>query len=257
MRHCYDAPEHNPPMESESPKVGDALVPLHKVEASVSLLKDAIVRFKRVVYSSSMGVEAMVLTDLIHVSALPIDIFTVDTGRMPEATLALIERVERRYQKSIRVVYPEAQAVQNFVADHGINGFYRGLEQRQRCCYVRKVEPFRRAVAGYGAWVTGVRHEQSELRAETLAVERDHRYGLYKVSPLLNWTQKEIWAYVRAHDLPYNPMHDHGYPSIGCAPCTRPVEPGESERAGRWSWESPGSRECGLQPRPPDSLSDL
>jgi phosphoadenosine phosphosulfate reductase len=232
-------------------------VPVDKVAASVALLWDAVSRFKRVVYSSSLGVEAMVLSDLIYTNNLPIDTFTVDTGRLPEATLALIERLERRYQKVIRVVYPEAQAVQNFVADHGINGFYQGLEQRQRCCYVRKVEPFRRAIAGYGAWVTGVRHEQSELRAGALAIERDQRYGIYKVSPLLDWTQKEIWAYVRAHDLPYNPMHDHGYPSIGCAPCTRPVEPGESDRAGRWWWESPESRECGLQPKPPDSLSDL
>lgn len=245
-------------MKQESASKGADPVPVDKVAASVSLLRDSISRFGRVVYSSSLGAEAVMLTDLIYTNDLPIDIFTVDTGRLPEATIELIERTERRYGRSIRVVYPESQALQNYVADNGINGFYRGLEQRQRCCYVRKVEPFRRAIAGYSAWVTGVRHEQSETRAGTTAIEMDHRYGIFMISPLLNWTKKEIWAYVRAHDLPYNPMHDHGYPSIGCAPCTRAIEPGESERAGRWWWESSESRECGLQPpKPPGSLSDL
>lgn len=244
-------------MKHESPSLVGS-VPVDKVAASVLLLRDSIARFGRVVYSSSLGVEAMVLTDLIYTNELPIDIFTVDTGRLPEATLELIDRLERRYQRSIRVVYPEAQALQNYVADNGINGFHRGLEQRQRCCYVRKVEPFRRAVAGYNAWVTGVRHEQSGARADTMEVEMDHRYGMYMIRPLLRWTQEEIWAYVRVQELPYNPMHDHGYPSIGCAPCTRAIEPGESDRSGRWWWESPESRECGLQPRkPPGSLSDL
>ena len=229
-----------------------------KIAASVSLLREAVTRFKRVVYASSLGPEAAVLTDLICVNALPIDIFTVDTGRLPEPTLELIERTERKYQRTIRVVYPEAQALQNYVADHGINGFFRGLEQRQRCCHIRKVEPFRRAIAGYGAWVTGMRHEQSEARAVAVAVERDDRHGIYKIGPLLSWTRKEIWAYVRTRELPYNPMHDHGYPSIGCTPCTRAVEPGQDDRAGRWWWEAPESRECGLLARKPqNSLSDL
>jgi phosphoadenosine phosphosulfate reductase len=245
-------------MEYESSSVVGHPLAVAKVAASVSLLRDSITRFGRIVYSSSLGVEGMVLTDLIYANDLPIDIFTVDTGRLPEATLELIARMERRYRRSIRVVYPEAQALQNYVADNGINGFHRGLEQRQHCCFVRKVEPFRRAVAGYGAWVTGVRHGQSEARAGTADIEMDHRYGMYMISPLLKWTQKDIWAYVRAHDVPYNPMHDHGYPSIGCAPCTRAIEPGESDRAGRWWWESAESRECGLQPRRlPGSLSDL
>src|ERR1700722_8998565 len=161
-------------MQDDSSVVTTAIDPkgaVDKPAASISLLREAVTRFNRVVYASSLGPEAAVLTDLICVNALPIDIFTVDTGRLPEPTLELIERVERKYRRSIRVVYPEAQALQNYVADNGINGFHRGLEQRQRCCYVRKVEPFRRTIAGYNAWVTGVRHEQSEARAGTMDIE--------------------------------------------------------------------------------------
>jgi phosphoadenosine phosphosulfate reductase len=232
--------------------------PSDKAAASVTLLREALARFGRVIYSSSLGVEAVVLTDLICANELPVDIFTVDTGRLPESTLELLERLSRRYKRRIRVMYPDAQALQNYVADHGINGFYNSLELRQRCCHIRKVEPFRRAVAGYGAWVTGVRHEQSESRATSRAIDMDSRYGIYKVSPLLPWTISEVWAYVRTYQLPYNPLHDFGYPSIGCEPCTRAIEPGQDERAGRWWWESADSRECGLQPRtPPGTLSDL
>jgi len=229
-----------------------------KVRASVQLLQDAVRDYGRVVYASSLGSEAVVMTDLIFTHAPQIDVFTVDTGRLPEATLDLLERVERRYKRRIRVVFPEAQRVQNFVADHGINGFYKGLTQRQACCNIRKVEPFQRAIVGYNAWVTGVRHEQSEERALTQAIQFDARYRVQKVNPLLPWTHEDIWAYIRAGNLPYNPMHDAGYPSIGCSPCTRAVEPGEDHRAGRWWWENPESRECGLQPRQlPGSISDL
>jgi phosphoadenosine phosphosulfate reductase len=236
----------------------DTAFPAEKVAASVSLLREAVARFGRVIYSSSLGVEAVVLMDLIYANGLPIDIFTVDTGRLPESTLELLDRLTQKYGRPIRVYYPDAQTLQNYVADHGINGFYNGLELRQRCCHIRKVEPFRRAVAGYGAWITGVRHQQSEARASVSAIDMDSRYGIYKVSPLLAWTIQDIWAYVRAHQLPYNPLHDAGFPSIGCEPCTRAIGPGQDERAGRWWWELAESRECGLQPRTaPDSLSDL
>jgi phosphoadenosine phosphosulfate reductase len=229
-----------------------------KVANSIALLRAAVQDYGRVVYSSSLGVESIVLTDLIWEHAPQIDIFTVDTGRLPEQTLELLERIERRYRRRIRVVYPEAPAVQNYVADNGINGFYHSLAQRQSCCAIRKIEPFRRAVLGYNAWVTGVRHEQSEARASTKAVEWDERYRMQKLSPLLAWTQDEIWEYVRTRKLPYNPLHDLGYPSIGCAPCTRAIEPGQDSRAGRWWWENPDTRECGLQPRrAPESISDL
>jgi phosphoadenosine phosphosulfate reductase len=229
-----------------------------KASQSVQMLQAAVREYGRVVYASSLGSEAVVMTDLIFKHAPQIDIFTIDTGRLPEATLDLLERVERRYQRRIRVVFPEAQRVQNYVADHGINGFYKGLAQRQACCHIRKVEPFQRAIVGYNAWVTGVRHEQSGERALTKAIEFDARYRVQKINPLLPWTHEDIWAYIRAGNLPYNPMHDAGYPSIGCAPCTRAIEPGQDSRAGRWWWENPESRECGLQPRQlPGSISDL
>jgi phosphoadenosine phosphosulfate reductase len=229
-----------------------------RIAGSLELLRAAVERFGRVVYSSSLGAESAVLTDLIFTSVPQIDIFTVDTGRLPESTLELLARVERRYERRIRVYYPEGRAIQRWVGEHGINGFYNGLEQRQGCCAIRKLEPFKRAVAGYDAWVTGVRSEQSEARAGVQPIEWDERYRMQKVSPLLAWTDAQIWAYIREHKLPYNPLHDAGYPSIGCAPCTRAIEPGQDHRAGRWWWEDATTRECGLQPRrTPTSLSDL
>jgi phosphoadenosine phosphosulfate reductase len=204
---------------------------------------------KDVVYSNSLGAEAMVLTDIICTHTPGIDIFTLDTGRLHDETLALLDRLERRYQRRIHVFYPDAQQIERYVGDNGINGFYLGVEERQSCCHIRKIEPFRRAVAGRKAWITGVRREQSAERALGEAVAWDERYGLWKVSPLLDWTEEDVWAYIRARSLPYNALHDKGYPSIGCAPCTRAVEPGADPRSGRWWWENPDSRECGLQPR--------
>lgn len=220
-----------------------------KADASVALLQRAVSEFGRVVYASSLGSEAIVLTDLIWTRVPGIDIVTIDTGRLPEETLALVDRLERRYQQRMKIYFPVAEAVEAFVRDYGINGFYNGLAERQGCCGIRKVEPFNRAVAGYRAWVTGVRREQSEARAFNQPIELDTRNGLRKISPLLDWSEAEVWEYIRARALPYNPLHDRNYPSIGCAPCTRAIEPGEDHRAGRWWWENPDSRECGLQPR--------
>jgi phosphoadenosine phosphosulfate reductase len=220
-----------------------------RVTASLALLRQAVDAYGRVVYASSLGAEAMVLTDLIWTHVPGIDIVSIDTGRLPEETLTLLERLERRYQRRIKLYYPDAQAVQSYVREHGINGFYNGLGERISCCQIRKVEPFIRAVAGYGAWVTGVRHEQSEQRAEAEPISLDERFRLPKISPLLDWTESDVWTYIRAHQLYYSPLHDRGYPSIGCAPCTRAIEPGQEHRAGRWWWESPDSRECGLHPR--------
>lgn len=220
-----------------------------RVETAVALLRRAVAEFGRVVYANSLGAEAMVLTDLICTEVPEIDLSSIDTGRLPEETLALLDRLERRYHRRIRLYYPEAQAIARYVSEHGINGFYDGLGARLRCCEVRKVEPFKRAIAGYRAWVTGVRRAQSDLRALAQPIVRDEQYGLEKISPLLDWTEGEIWAYIRANKLPYNPLHDRGYSSIGCAPCSRATAPGEDHRAGRWWWEQPDSRECGLHPR--------
>lgn len=219
------------------------------VENTRALLERAVGEYKDVVYSNSLGAEAMVLTDIIVANVPEIEIFTLDTGRLHDETLALLDRLERRYQRRIQVFYPDAAAIEQYVRDNGINGFYLGLEERQSCCGIRKVEPFRRAVAGYKAWVTGVRREQSSERAQGEAIGWDERYGLWKVSPMLDWKEEDVWAYIKARNLPYNPLHDKGFPSIGCAPCTRAVEPGADPRSGRWWWENPESRECGLQPR--------
>lgn len=220
-----------------------------KAAAVHAALSDAIARFGDVVYSNSLGAEAMVLTDIIWSRGLPIEIFTVDTGRLHEETYSLLDRLQRRYGRRITLYYPEASKVEGFVARNGINGFYNGVEERLSCCHIRKVEPFRRAIAGRKAWVTGVRRQQSASRAQSQVVEWDAAGGLHKVSPLLDWTEQDVWDYIRARKLPYNPLHDRGYPSIGCAPCTRAIEPGQDSRAGRWWWENPDSRECGLHPR--------
>jgi phosphoadenosine phosphosulfate reductase len=212
-------------------------------------LAAAVGEYGRVVYSNSLGAEAMVLTDIIWSHVPEIDIFSIDTGRLPEETYELLEKLERRYKRNLRVVYPDAEALEGLIKAQGINGFYHSLEARQACCRIRKVEPFKRAIAGYGAWVTGVRHEQSATRALAEAVEWDAENGLHKVSPILDWTEEQIWQYIRARKLPYNSLHDRQYPSIGCSPCTRAIQPGESRRAGRWWWEQPESRECGLHPR--------
>jgi phosphoadenosine phosphosulfate reductase len=227
--------------------LSDALT--QKAAASSALMQSAVTDFGKVVYSSSLGAESVVLTDLICKTVPAIDIVTIDTGRLPDETLELIDRIEKHYGRRIKVYFPETAAVERFVRLNGINGFRDSLAQRQDCCGVRKLEPFNRAVAGYKAWVTGVRREQSEARAGNAAIELDPRNGLSKIAPLLDWSWDEVWQYIRALNLPYNPLHDRGFPSIGCAPCTRAIQPGEDHRAGRWWWESADSRECGLQPR--------
>ena len=225
----------------------------HELERKVAdvraLLERAVTEFGDIVYANSLGLEAMVLTDIIWTQLPDIEIFSVDTGRLHEETYSLLDRVQRRYGKRIRVYYPQAEHIESFVAKHGINGFYAGVDERLSCCYIRKVEPFRRAIAGRKAWITGVRREQSPLRAQGEPIEWDDSNGLYKVSPLLDWTQDEVQEYVQALKLPYNPLHDRNFPSIGCAPCTRAIEPGQDSRAGRWWWENAEARECGLQPR--------
>jgi phosphoadenosine phosphosulfate reductase len=216
-----------------------------------ALLAAALGQHGRLVHSNSLGAEAVVLTDIIATQLPEIEMFSIDTGRLHEETYELLERLQRRYRRTIRVVYPDAAALEQLIARQGINGFYHSLEARLECCRIRKIEPFKRGIAGYAAWVTGVRREQSANRAAGQAIEWDAEYGLYKISPLLDWTEAEVWEYIRARRLPYNPLHDRQYPSIGCAPCTRAIQPGESRRAGRWWWEQPETRECGLHPRVP------
>jgi phosphoadenosine phosphosulfate reductase len=221
----------------------------HKAARVRQFLAAAVREHARVVYANSLGSEAMVLTDIIASHLPDIEIFSIDTGRLPEQTHDLLARLEERYGPRIRLVYPDSKALQNLTATQGVNGFQKNVAARLSCCEVRKVEPFKRAIAGFNAWVTGVRREHSPMRAQGSATEWDAQYRLYKLSPLLEWTEEQIWQYIRARRLPYNTLHDRQYPSIGCAPCTRAIQPGEQHRAGRWWWEESVSRECGLHPR--------
>ena len=221
-----------------------------RVEHSIALLRAAVSDYGSVCYANSLGSESMVLMDLISEAAPEIEMFTIDTGRLFPETYELIARLQNRYGRDVlRIYYPETSRVESWVGENGIDGFREGLEQRRTCCSVRKVEPFRRAIFGRNAWVTGIRRGQSASRALAAPVEWDAQYGLHKISPLLDWSEAEIWDYIRKKRLPYNTLHDSGFPSIGCAPCTRAVAPGEDLRSGRWWWERVDHRECGLHPR--------
>ena len=195
--------------------------------------------------SSSLSAEDMVITDAILGRGLGIEIFTLDTGRLHAETLALIDTIETQYGHRIRVVQPDPAAVAFFVDEHGSNAFYESVELRHRCCEIRKVEPLRRALDGKKAWVTGLR-EVPGARDWVPAMQFDAGFGLVKFNPLAQWSPADVWAYVRDRHVPYNRLYDHGYRSIGCAPCTRPTLPHEDERTGRWWWEIGQVRECGL-----------
>ncbi|WP_397474681.1 phosphoadenylyl-sulfate reductase [Pusillimonas sp.] len=217
-----------------------------KWQALVDTLTQISARHPDAVFASSLAAEDMVLSHAIFGAKLPIEIFTLDTGRLHPQTLAMVDRIAERYGVALRVVRPDAQAVQEHVAQHGEFGFYESIELRKACCGIRKVEPLRRALAGHSAWLTGQHRDQSVTRSELAEAEYDHTFGLHKYNPLASWTGAQIWAVIRAYGIPYNPLHDQGYPSIGCDPCTRAVRPGEHPRAGRWWWEQASSKECGL-----------
>ncbi len=204
--------------------------------------------FAPAVFASSLGAEDMVLTDLIYTAALPITVFTLDTGRLPEETYALIDAIAQRYGKRPQVFFPQAAAVEAYVSRHGANGFYASVEARKACCQIRKVEPLRRALAGKKAWITGLRREQAATRTALDVESFDADNGLMKFNPLAAWRDDDVWNYIRAHGVPTNALHARGYPSIGCAPCTRAITVGEDIRAGRWWWENPELKECGLHP---------
>lgn len=216
---------------------------------SISQLRNAVAEFKNVCYANSLGSESVVLTDLISGAVPEIDIFSIDAGRMYPETYDLIERIQQRYHRTLTLYYPKMEALQGGVGENGINRLKRSLEQRHGCRAVRKVEPFRRAVSGRGAWVTGIRRGQSASRALAASVEWDGEYGLHKASPLLEWSENKIWDYIRRKRLPYNRLHDSGFPSIGGAPCTRAVAPGDDARSARW-WERSDSRELHPRRRP-------
>jgi len=203
----------------------------------------------RAVMASSFGVEDVVLIDLARKHAPALRIFTLDTGRLHPETYELMDVIRNRYGVQIETFFPERERVEALERDKGFFSFRNSVDERKECCAIRKVEPLRRALAGRDAWVTGLRREQSVTRTQVEAVEQDAAHGIFKINPLVTWTSKQVWAYVKEHNVPYNRLHDDGFPSIGCAPCTRAVRPYEDERAGRWWWESPEHKECGLHVR--------
>lgn len=209
-------------------------------------LRDIAERYPSVVFASSLAAEDMVLTDLILTDKLPIGIFSLQTGRLHAETLDMITRVKTHYDYDITLYQPDPQAVQNYVETKGLNAFYDSIDLRKECCRIRKVEPLGRALAGKQAWVTGQRRAQSSTRQELAVQEYDSAHNLEKFNPLADWSEDDVWHYLKSRQVPYNALHDRGYPSIGCEPCTRAIEPGEDVRAGRWWWENPDSKECGL-----------
>jgi len=223
-----------------------------EARSAEEVLTWALGRFgPRIALASSFGAEDMVLIDMLARLAGRPRVFTLDTGRrLPAETYELMDEVRERYGLEIEVYFPQAAAVEAMVRERGVNLFYRSVADRKRCCAVRKVEPLGRALAGLDAWITGLRREQAPTRTRVAKVEVDAEHGgIAKVNPLADWSWERVWAYLWAHDVPHNALHDRGYPSIGCAPCTRAVKPGEDARAGRWWWEEDRSAtECGLHP---------
>jgi phosphoadenosine phosphosulfate reductase len=216
---------------------------------SVEILSWAIEKFHpRLALSCSFGApEGMVLLDMMHRIESSSRVFVLDTGRMHQETYDLIDRVRDRYGKEVEMVLPDSDAVQSMVREHGMNLFYESLKKRQLCCHLRKVEPSARFLADLDAYVTGLRRGHGPTRTDTGKVEIDRvNGGIVKVNPLVDWTNDEVWQYVRSHNIPVNRLHSRGYPSVGCAPCTRAIKAGEDPRAGRWWWENPETKECGL-----------
>ena len=198
------------------------------------------------VFSTSFGLEDQVITHLIFTNRLPIRVFTLDTGRNFQETYSTWSRTLERYGRPIEAYAPQAAALENLLATKGPHSFYQTVENRKECCYIRKVEPLQRALHGQQLWVTGIRAEQSPNRLDMRAVESDAAHQLLKFHPLFDWTFEQVRDYVRQHNIPYNTLHDKGFVSIGCAPCTRAIRPGEDFRAGRWWWEDASKKECGL-----------
>ncbi|NBQ69582.1 MAG: phosphoadenylyl-sulfate reductase [Nitrosomonadaceae bacterium] len=217
-----------------------------RIEQVVAVLTETIRDFAPVTFANSLGAEDMVLTDIIDRYQLDIDMFSLDTGRLPQETYDLMQVVRERYKTPLRIYFPNVKQVEAYVAEHGVNGFYDSIELRKACCHIRKVEPLRRALQGKRAWITGIRSEQASTRSNLKVSAYDMDNRMQKINPLLEWSNAEVWEYLKHYDVPYNKLHDKFYPSIGCAPCTRAITPGEDIRSGRWWWEAPETKECGL-----------
>ena len=219
-----------------------------KLAETIALLKQAVSEFAPVTQASSLGAEDVVITHLINQNAMSIPVFVLETGALHRETLALLERTQAHTVAPVKVYRPSSEKVIAFVRTHGQDAMYESLELRKACCQVRKLEPLAEALKGQRAWVTGLRREQSNNRAEVPLIDRadEATKGQIKLNPLANWTWGDVWHYIDLHKVDYNPLHDQFFPSIGCAPCTRAISLGEEFRAGRWWWEDEAAKECGL-----------
>lgn len=217
-----------------------------KTEQVRTLLRRIAAEYSPAALANSLSAEDMILTDLIEKEKLDIENFSLDTGRLPLETYDLIAKVKETYGRKLKLFYPRHDLAENYTREHGINAFYESVDLRKACCYLRKVEPLQRALAGKKAWITGMRAQQSATRDKLPVQIYDEGNGLEKFNPLADWTEREVWTYIKLHNVPYNVLHDKFYPSIGCAPCTRAVTVGEDIRSGRWWWENPETKECGL-----------
>lgn len=229
-----------------------------KVAHSIALLQGLSAQHTALTQASSLGAEDMVVTQLIHLAGVNAGIFVLDTGKLHTETLALTAQIEQRYQRSVEIYRPISQAVVKFVRQHGEEAMYQSLELRKQCCDLRKMEPLTRALAGKDGWITGLRREQSNARADVAEVVQDG--PRLKISPLVNWTWGDVWHFIAVHQLPYNALHDQFFPSVGCAPCTRAIAVGEDFRSGRWWWENSENsenKECGLHVQATSALSPI
>ncbi len=207
--------------------------------------------FPKIALATSFGAEDVVLIDLLSRIQPQVTVFTLDTGRLPEETYEVMDRIRERYRLEIKSFFPDRERVEKLELEKGFYSFRQSVENRKECCTIRKVEPLNRALAGLEGWITGLRREQAPTRARVEKVELDEAHGgIAKLNPLADWTHEQVWAYIRKNQVPYNPLHDKGFPSIGCAPCTRAIHPGEDIRAGRWWWELKDPKECGLHVNP-------
>lgn len=212
------------------------------------ILEWALDKFKdKVALSCSFGAEDVVLVDILIKINQKARIFTLDTGRLPQETYEVMDKIRKKYNIKIEVFYPDTKSIEKMVEEYGPNLFYNSIELRKLCCNIRKIQPLDRALSNLSAWICGLRREQSVTRTEIKKVEIDSTHNsILKINPLADWTEKQVWDYIKENDVPYNALHDKNFPSIGCEACTRAVKTGEDVRAGRWWWESPEHKECGL-----------
>ena len=202
--------------------------------------------YEKILFASSMGLEDQMITHLLAQHHKQARILTLDTGRNFQETYDVMHETMKKYGVEYEVYAPEAKDLEDLIKKKGPNLFYGSIEDRKQCCHIRKIKPLTRALSTVDAWITGLRKEQSVTRVDLDVVNWDEKFNIFKINPLFNYTQDQVWEYIKEHDVPYNKLHDQDFPSIGCAPCTRAIKPGESFRSGRWWWEQPEHRECGL-----------